>query len=809
MFKNQLVVALRHLRRKKLSTFINVFGLSLGLACCVLMVAFAKHEWAVDEFHKNKKNLFRIVTQRFLPNGEMEKYRFINAMFFIQYVETLKDELPGVVHASAFLRNENVLIARGDQIFQQTVGLVSNDFLSMFTFPLLAGNPTTALAQPAGVVISETVAHKFFDPKNDYGNLLGQSLKMKKKDFVVRGVMVDVPNTSSLQFDVLISTEDSRGFKRSLNYNRVMAPVYVQSIERPAKQLVEDLNRWDGKEKVRNIMAPKLRADAFRFTLQPLTDVYGNTDIPNPYESQSDLAIVYMLWGFAGLVLVIACINFTTLSVAQSSGRAIEVGLRKVYGANQGQIVRQFWGESLALSFFGLLLGIALAELFLPVFNGFIQRDLTLSYDDGLSLLLLFAMTGLFAGSYPALVLSRVQPVAVLKKELRIGGHNRLTRLLVVVQSVASITLLICAGIMVLQQTYMYERDLGYARQRIAVIPISVPFRGNVEEYKLRKSQIIKRYKRAILKDPHIAGVAMTDRPFYSLSPPGKAYPLPDGSKISLPIIGVDAAYLPTLNIPLLEGRNFSEAHPTDKKEAVVINETLAKRLHLKDPVGKVLPKFELWEMKDPVIIGVVRDFHFESLHKKIKPMVLQTYRFDNGPFLLVRMHSGNPSEMITMLKETWQVVAPNIPLEVLLLDERRKQVYLGEVYWYRVLIYSAILTLVISLLGLFGLASLAVVQRTKEIGVRKVLGASERYLVWLLSKDFAKLLLLANAIAWPMAYWIMDEWLTTTFAYHMDLGIGVFILVGALTYSIAQLTILGHILKVIRQNPIRALRYE
>ena len=804
-----MVVALRHLRRKKLSTFINVFGLSLGLACCVLMVAFAKHEWAVDEFHKNKKNLFRIVTQRFLPNGEMEKYTSTNAMFFIQYVETLKDELPGVVHASAFLRNENVIIARGDQTFQQTVGLVSNDFLSMFTFPLLAGNPTTALAQPAGVVISETVAHKFFDPTNDYGSLLGQSLKMKKRDFVVRGVMVDVPNTSSLQFDVLISTEDSRGFRRALNYNRVMAPVYVQSSERHATRLVEDLNRWDGKEKVRNIMAPKLSADAFQLTLQPLADVYGNTDIPNIYELQSDLAIVYMLWGFAGLVLIIACINFTTLSVAESSERAIEVGLRKVYGANREQIVRQFWGESLVLSFFGFLLGVVLAELFLPVFNGFIQRDLTLSYDDGFSLLLLFATTGLLAGSYPALVLSRVQPVATLKKELRIGGHNRLTRLLVVVQSVASITLLICVGIMVLQQTYMYERDLGYARQRIAVIPVDIPFRGNVEEYKLRKSQIIKRYKQAILKDPHIAGVALTDQPFFSFSHVLNAYPLPDGSKISLPIIGVDVAYLPTLNIPLLAGRNFSEAHPTDKKQAVVINETLAKQLHLKDPVGEILPKFKLWEMKDPVIIGVVRDFHFESLHKKIKPMVLQTYRFDNGPFLLIRMHSGNLSKTITMLKETWQVVAPNIPIEVSLLDEKRKRAYLDAVYWYRVLIYSAILTLIISLLGLFGLASLAVVQRTKEIGVRKVLGASERYLVWLLSKDFAKLLLIANAIAWPAAYWIMDEWLTATFAYHMDLGIGVFVLVGALTYSIAQLTILGHILKVIRQNPVQALRYE
>ena len=811
MVKNQLIVALRHLRRKKLSTFINVFGLSLGLACCILIAVFARHEWAFDGFHKNKKNLFRIVTQRFLPNGEADEFIWLDTLYPLWFVEASKDDLPGVVRASAFSLNRKVQIAQEDQTFQQTVGLVNNDFLSMFTFPLLAGDPSTALARPDGIVITKTVAHKFWrTQKSDYSSLLGRSLAIKKKDFVITGIMADIPKTSSLQFDVLISREN-RGFGTAMISNQVFTSVYVQTVDRQSTHLIEALNRWDGKDNFGDLIAFNLSAkNAFQFVLQPLKDVYGNTDIPNIYALQSDLTIVYMLWGFAGVVLIIACINFITLSVAESSGRAMEVGLRKVFGANQVQIMRQFWGGSLVMSFLSLLLGVALAESFLPVFNGFIHRNLTLSYwDDGFSLLLLFTLTGLIAGSYPAVVLSRVQPVEALKSELRIGGRNRMTRLLVTLQSTVSITLLICVSIMVLQQMYIFNKDLGYNRQRIAFFSVNIPYTGQHREHELRQSQIIKRYKQAILKDPRIAMVAITDQPFFHHLHTVDAYPLPDGSKISLPVIGVDTDYLTTLEVPLLKGRNFLEAHPTDKKEAVVINETLAEQLRLENPIGKILPEFNLFGLKNPVIIGVVHDFHFESLHKKIKPLVLQMHHFDHEPCFIIRMHPGNLLETITMLKETWQIVAPNATIELSLLNEKLNQVYLDEIYWYRVLTYSAILTLVISLLGLFGLASLTAAKRTKEVGIRKVMGASGYRLVWLLSKDFGKLFLIANAIAWPVAYWFMDEWLTTSFVYHVELGIGVFIFVGVLTFSVAQVTILGHILKVIRRNPVDALRYE
>ena len=281
-----------------------------------------------------------------------------------------------------------------------------------------------------------------------------------------------------------------------------------------------------------------------------------------------------------------------------------------------------------------------------------------------------------------------------------------------------------------------------------------------------------------------------------------------DGSTVETRILKVDADYLSTLEIALLEGRNFSEDRAQDRKQAVLINETLAKRLGTQGAVGQIL-NIEGANLKDPVIIGIVRDFHTDALYEPIQPVVLQMTQFNNWPAFFVRIRSDQLSETLDMLEETWKAMGPSGRFQLSFLDRNLHRQYEREDRWREIVSYSALFAILISCLGLFGLASLAVVQRTKEIGVRKVLGASERYLVWLLSKDFAKLLLLANAIAWPMAYWIMDEWLTATFAYHMDLGIGVFILVGALTYSIAQLTILGHILKVIRQNPIRALRYE
>lgn len=796
MFKNYFVVAIRYLMRHKLYTSINLSGLGLGLACCLMMALFVKHEWAYDGFHENEGKLFRVVKQRFLPNGEPDAFDSFDTLYPPWVVNALQDEIPGVIHTSRFMKAMGRINVEKKTFWRQ-VGFVSTDFFKMFTFLFLVGDPTTALARPDGVVLTESLARQIFgDVNENYSHVLGQSLTLQRKPFVVTGVMADVPKTSSLQFQALVlaeGTESVVGFSGLATFGEDRyGSLYIQIGEGQLPGMLEKLNHWDGKS--------RLRDDDFRLLLQPLKDVYWNDEIPNKYESKGSLTGVYILWGIAWIVLLIACSNFVSLSVAGASGRIMEVGLRKVLGANQGQIMRQFWTEALLLSFMGLLLGIALAEVFLPVFNGFVQRNLQIVYfEDGAFLLLLLGtlfIVGLVAGSYPALVLSRLQPTAVMQRGGKIGGQNRLTRILIVLQYIASIVLIIGTGVIVQQQDYLENKDLGYNEEQILII--GGP--GNWE--------MIQRYKREILRDSRIAGVTISDRTFTN-GWSSRGCHLPDGSTFTVRIIGVDVNYLSTLEISLLEGRNFSEDRSQDRDQAILINEALAKQLETHGiSVGQIL-NIEGANLTDPVIIGVVRDFHTDSLYEPIQPTVLQMRQFNSSPAFLVRIYPDKISETIAMLKETWQAVVSDVRFRFSFLDKNLHQQYHKEERWREIISYSALFSIIISCLGLFGLASLTVARRTKEIGIRKVLGASEGTLIWLLSKDFAKLLLVANVIAWPVAYWIMDEWLTTNFVYRIDLGIWVFIFVGVLTYVVAQVTILGHILKVIRRNPVDAFRYE
>ena len=792
MIKNYFVVAIRNLMRKKLYTFINVFGLGLGLACCILMALFVKHEWSRDRFHENHDQMFRLVAQRLQLDGKAIPFNIWDTVYPLVVVDELEDEIPGIEQACAFMRHTRSKITRGEKSFRSAMGFVSGDFFAMFTFPFLSGDPTTALAQPDGIVITETTAHKFFGDVQDYSALIGQSLSIKNKLFIVTGVMADVPTTSSLQFDVLVSIKAEKDFGLARRYNDASAWIFVQIGEINASRVLDDLNHWRKKEKLREEIFDN---KPFNFILQPLTDVYWNTDIPNHYGPQGNPTGVYILWGLAWLVLLIACSNFITLSVAESSGRAKEVGLRKVVGAKRSQIIQQFWSEALVLSFLGLLVGTALAEILLPVFNGFVHQKLTLAYfDDGWVLLLLLGIVGLIAGSYPALVLSRFQPVLAIKGEVRPGGRSLLTRTLIILQYAASIALIVGTGVMLQQQDYVRNKNLGFNKEQVAII-----------QAKWRTAQS---YKQAIVNDQRIAGVTITDRTLidgYSST----RFKFPDGSMVTVKVIGVDVDYLSTLEIPLLAGRNFSKDHPTDLTKAVLINETLAKKLDVENPVGETLTGFKRdGGFRDPVVIGLVRDFHIKSLHNRIEPLALMMENYKYGPFLLIRMRSGQIFKTIDMLKNTWEKVAPDTPFELSFLDESLNQQYANEVYWFRVLSHSALVAVLLSCLGLFGLASLAVARRTKEIGIRKVLGASVHHVMWLFSKDFIKLLLVANIIAYPVAYWMMNQWLTN-FAYRIELGIGVFGIAGILTLLVALLTVNFQTLKAARRNPVEALRDE
>ncbi|MBT4502774.1 MAG: FtsX-like permease family protein [Gemmatimonadetes bacterium] len=804
MFKNYLTVAFRNLMRQKLHAFINVFGLALGIAFCLLMALFVRHEWSHDRFHVDRERIFRVVIHELQPNGHVRNFALISSPI----PRALKEEFPGIDLASGFVRDSG-RIASGDKTFRESVGLVSADFLSLFTFPLLAGDPATALDRPDGIVLGKAVARKLFgEPDADYGNVMGQSVTFPRKrlTFVVTGVAAPVPIASSLQFDLLIPMAHQPRFGGNNAAGGVNQSVYVrlaegQDVREIEPAMVSFANRHMGPRvgHLRKWERIQEREDAFTLGFQPLTDVYWDDDVFSFYESQGSLAGAYILAGIAVIVLLIACSNFTTLSIAGSATRALEVGVRKVLGAGRRQVMQQFWSEALLLSFVGLLLGIALAELFLPVFNGLVERKLHISYwSDGSFLLLLLvivAATGLIAGSYPSLMLSRFEPVTAMKGEGRIGGRSRLTRTLVVLQYTASIALMICTGVMIRQQNFVRHKHLGYDREQVLVV-------------RTDGDKIARRYKQELLKDPRILAVTITDRAFTTGSS-STSYQFPDGARLSVRLICVDPDFLSTLKIDLLDGRNFSDEYPSDRDRAVLINETLACQLNLENPVGQPLPGFTWREIKSPTIIGVVRDFHIDSLHQPVRPLVLQMRHFQTSPSLMIRLHPGDLSNSVAMLKEAWKsVTSSGEQIRLSFLDDNLEKQYRNEERWQRMLMYASALAIAISCLGLLGLASLAVSRRTKEIGIRKVLGASVANLVSLLSRDFVKLLILANGLAWPVAYWVMDGWLAD-FSYRIDLGIGVFALAGALALGVALLTVGAQTVKAALANPVDALKYE
>lgn len=807
MVKNYMTIAIRHLFRQKLYAFINIFGLALGIACCLLMALFVKHEWSYDRFHEKKDRIYRVLERQVNPDGEVT----VLSLHPLSTVEPLVEAFPGVVRASGFMWSQ-VRISGGGHTFQEQFGEVHPGFLKMFSFPLLAGDAETVLKQPNEVVISTSMARKFFgELQPDYRNVLGQTLTFhgkKDRDYLITGVMQDVPEHSSLPFDLLISISHYKHYGRHIS-NDGFTSVYVEFAERQDVAGLEavmlpfvETHLADRVHRLRKYGYIHKSTDGYTLQFQPLTEVYWNALSRNSYERRGNPFAAYLLAGIAVLVLLIACSNFMALSIGRSAGRALEVGIRKVMGAHRGQLMQQFWGEAVLLSFFALGVGLALAELFLPVFNNLVQKPLQIAYfEDGLFVVLTVGMmvaVGLVAGSYPALVLSGLQPVASLKGQTRIGGRSHVTRSLVVLQYAASIALMICTGVMMEQQRFIRNKDLGYDKEQVVVVETRGFDRG--------RQAIAARYKQAILSHHQVMNATVSDRTFTSGSA-NTGYSPRGGSKVVVRHLQIDADYVETMGLKLLKGRNFSADRDTDSTRVILVNEALVKAVGLSDPVGETLEGLK-YKVKDPMIIGVVGDFHTGSLYETIPPLAMHLKYGSGSPRVLVRIRPDDVPGTLVFLQETWKRVAPGWTFRHSFLDQNLNEQYQKEERWQDVLQYSSVFAIAISCLGMLGLAALAASRRTKEIGIRKILGASVPNLVGLLSKDFVKLLLASNVIAWPVAYMVMNKWLQN-FAYRMDLSIGVFVLGGVMAVFIALVTVSTQAVKVALANPVDALRDE
>ena len=620
MFRNYMIVAVRHLLRQKLYAFINVFGLAVGLACCILIFLYVRHEWQYDAFHENADRIYRVIVRETRPDGSVG----YSTLHPVSLAASLKEEFPGIERASGFIRSRTQ-VSREKKFFRESFGMVEPDFLEMFSFPLLAGDPSTALQRLDGAVISETVARKLFgNLDGGYAAALGKPLFLGGKPFAVTGVMRDVPETSSLKFSLLIPIEYHGNYGINTDEIDGKSSVYVQVTEgQDADALAAAFPPFAEKYLGRRIRGFKSYGrvrnteDGFLLRLQPLRDVYLNNEVRrNSYEAGGNVVYSYVLSGLALLVLAIAGINYMTLAVGRSVKRAREVGMRKAMGAHRAQLMGQFWGEALLLSLIALAMAVALAEMFLPVFSGLARKNLSIPYLDGWGTALVLSgmvfIVGLAAGSYPALVLPGLQTVDVLKGQLRIGGRNAGSRALVVGQYAMSISLMIGAAMMFRQLNYVRDKDLGYREEQVVIV------RGMVSN----ADAVCARYKAEIAKSPGVVSATISDRAFttgYNVVPMEKV----NGDRLNVRVIQIDRDYLETLDIRLVAGRNIPPASSSDSTSYALANEKLAGMLDWGETVGKTLRNPAWRNLGEPTIIGVVGDFHFDSMRKEIQPLLL------------------------------------------------------------------------------------------------------------------------------------------------------------------------------------------
>ncbi len=800
MFKNYMKVTFRSLKKQKVYSIINVFGLSIGLAFCCLIFLYVQDELTYDQFHDNKDRIFRVEQIYFNSDGSV-RGTGINAS--IPLAPTLKDEIPGIQTYTRELSRAHYVKSENEAI-REIVNYADEDVFNIFSFPFIYGNPETSLVNTQSVVITEQMAIKYFGKSN----AVGETLKIRKEegfeDFLVTGVVGKVPSNSTFRFNILISVKGDVRYTPSFidrwDVNMLRTFVLLDEkvdAEQLKPQLVEFRERHNGDYNV-------ILRERYGMTEDQVPSSYSLNPLPEIHLSgASDPMYSYILSGIAIAILLIACINFMTLSIGRSSKRSKEVGLRKVVGAYRHQLMFQFWGEAFIICGISLLIGLLLAEGFLPVFNSLSNKALEFSYLDNwttLSVLVGFIIiTGFVAGSYPAIILSNVKPVVTLKGMLKLSGSNLFTRSLVVLQFSLSVTLIICTLVMNNQLQFVQNQDMGYNNEHVVVIPLN----------RLNGLEVAENFRTAIgghadIVDITVSGATVGFRGSYGY---GKQY---KGETKNINVFTIESNYIDFMELELLSGRDFNPNLASDSTEAVIITETFAKEFDLTDPIGKQIPVLTIGE--DPhagaYIIGVVKDHYFQSFYNEMDPAFLTMNPAWGHGNLMIRIRPENMQETIAMIDDTWTTIVPEIPLDYKFLDDDMFEEYSNDLRWAKIVNYSSWFAVLIACMGLFGLVTLTVSSRLKEVGIRKVLGASVVQITQLFTKDFVKLVVLGILIASPIAYFAMDEWLSI-FAYHVPIGILHFVVATILVLLISVVTISFQTIKAGFTNPVETLSNE
>ncbi len=805
MLKNYFKIAFRTILGHRLYSFINIFGLSLGIACCILIVLFINNEISFDSFNKNADSIVRVITERCDVGGQSESGDYEP----MPLVPALISEYPEIVHATR-MSTGGAILTYGDKSFQETILFTDPDIFSMFDINFISGNPSTALRDPSEIIITQKMAEKYFGKDNPIGKQLLMRTSGGSEAFVVSGVTESMPQNSTIQFDFLMNIRKHRMYERakdrwtsSNGSAYLMLKKGIKPEELNAK-LPVFVQKYFGNIIQRQQKEGYLSKEpnSYQLRLQPLKDVHLDTSVKYSSSEQGNPTYMYILGAIALLVLIIACINFVTLTVGRSANRAKEVGVRKVLGARRTQLIRQFWSEAILISSIALILGIVIAEILLPEFNQIADRQLTFSLSDfrligilsGLMLVI-----GIISGIYPSLFLSKFEPAAVLKGKFKIGGKNYFTKTLIIFQFGLSILLICCTLILTKQINFLINTNLGFQPQQVAILPAYAKA-SDVEN-------ITDRLKTKIQGDPRILNISVTSGAFthgYDIS--GFKY---NGENKDAFVYRIDENYLSTLKIPLIEGRNFRKGSADDRDYGMIVNEAFVKSMGWSEPViGKRLIGSDDEQLAKLNVIGVVKNFHFRSFREKIRPEIM--FMLPDWPLddILIRVSPENVSETVQYLKNAWTEINPNTPFDLTFMDQDFQKLYETEMKWGRIVTYASVFAVFLACLGLFGLVTMAVNNRAKEIGIRKVLGASGSGMVRMISYDFLKLVFLANLIAWPVAYLAASKYLEN-YAYRISLTPVVFILAGLTAIFISFVTIAGLVVKAVRANPVDALRNE
>jgi len=801
LFKNYIKTAWRNIKRQKGYSIINIAGLALGMACAILIIFYIHHELSFDRFHKNADRIYRVVIDVTLRQTQSNVPAAQTA-----FGPILPKDYPEVAAAVRVQSLPKTMVKFGDRNFYEA-GLLYADasIFDVFTFPLLAGDPKTALARANTVVLTERTAKKYFRGENPIGKFLRFN---DQADFVVTGVMKDVPSHSHLQFDVLVSLETRFGPNPQLGQDwlNISTPTYVLFRDRRGPEEIEPKLVALVEKRLGSIL--KAVGGKMKYSFQPLTKVHLFSRYTMDFvANNSSIQYIYMFGAIALFIIGIACINFMNLATARSAKRAREIGLRKVVGASRPALCGQFLGEATTHSLLSLMVALILVQLALPFFKSISGIDLRLGASQLTWLVPMFFGLALFvslvAGSYPAIFLSALHPVKTLKGSWKAGpGSARFRRVLVVAQFLIGIALIIGTGVVRRQLDFMRNRSLGFSTDQVLVTRIDDPAMfPRIESIKARLRQI-----------PGVVSAAMTQ------AVPGQATEVnfqpfvPEGFSESEPVLlrqfSADADFVPTLGLEIVQGRNFSKEHPTDADSAMLINEATVRKLGWAEPLGRKIkiPTLPIGKWREKTVIGVIRDFHFLGLREAIEPFLLDLATRENQ--LIIKLKTERLRAAIGELERAWKEIDPVRPLDFFFLDGFFDAQYRAEERLSRLFTAFSGLAIIIACLGLFGLASFMAEQKAKEIAIRKVLGASIRGVSARLSLEFLKLVALAILLAWPAAYFAMGAWLRN-FAYRAALSPWTFLTAGLAALAIALLTVGGQAVRAASSNPAESLKFE